>query len=103
IKTGEYMPDSLTLEHIYPQSSGRHEVYSMIGNLLPLSKELNEKAGNKSVKDKINIYKESKYALVQIFVDQFENRFEERWESDLILLRTTELCDLSYNSVWKLG
>ncbi|HCI7003024.1 DUF1524 domain-containing protein [Escherichia coli] len=75
----------------------------MIGNLLPLSKELNEKAGNKSVKDKINIYKESKYALVQIFVDQFENRFEERWESDLILLRTTELCDLSYNSVWKLG
>lgn len=103
IKTGEYMPDSLTLEHIYPQSSGRHEVYSMIGNLLPLSKELNEKAGNKSVKDKINIYKESKYALVQDFVNQFENKFEERWESDLIILRTAGLGELSYKSVWKLG
>lgn len=103
IKTGEYMPDSLTLEHIYPQSSGRHEVYSMIGNLLPLSKELNEKAGNKSVKDKIIIYKESKYALVQDFVNQFENRFEERWESDLIILRTAELGELSYKSVWKLS
>ncbi|ULQ31689.1 DUF1524 domain-containing protein [Enterobacter hormaechei subsp. xiangfangensis] len=47
MKTGEYMPDSLTLEHIQPQSVGEPDAYSMIGNLLPLSKELNEKAGSK--------------------------------------------------------
>ncbi|ULQ21992.1 DUF1524 domain-containing protein [Enterobacter hormaechei subsp. xiangfangensis] len=70
------MPDSLTLEHIQPQSVGEPDAYSMIGNLLPLSKELNEKAGSKPVKEKIDIYKKSKFALVQIFVDEFENKYQ---------------------------
>ncbi|EFC7732904.1 DUF262 domain-containing protein [Escherichia coli] len=103
IKTGEYMPDSLTLEHIQPQSVGDSEVYSMIGNLLPLSKELNEKAGNKSVVDKLEIYKQSQYALVKIFIDEFENKYQGEWTPDHMRSRAAELSILSYNSVWKLG
>ncbi|EFC6637535.1 HNH endonuclease, partial [Escherichia coli] len=103
MKTGEYMPDSLTLEHIQPQSVGDSEVYSMIGNLLPLSKELNEKAGNKSVVDKLEIYKQSQYALVKIFIDEFENKYQGEWTPDHMRSRAAELSILSYNSVWKLG
>ncbi|MDR1753159.1 MAG: DUF262 domain-containing HNH endonuclease family protein [Enterobacter cloacae] len=103
MKTGEYMPDSLTLEHIQPQSVGEPDAYSMIGNLLPLSKELNEKAGNKPVKEKIDIYKKSKYALVQIFVDEFENKYQGEWKPDFMMSRAIELCILSYSTVWKLG
>ncbi len=103
IKTGEYMPDSLTLEHIQPQSVGESEVYSMIGNLLPLSKELNERAGNKTVEDKIGIYKESRYALVRIFVEEFENKYKGNWNPSFMTSRAIELAILSYNSVWKLG
>lgn len=97
------MPDSLTLEHIQPQSVGDSEVYSMIGNLLPLSKELNEKAGNKSVVDKLEIYKQSQYALVKIFIDEFENKYQGEWTPDHMRSRAAELSILSYNSVWKLG
>ncbi|WP_318385947.1 DUF262 domain-containing HNH endonuclease family protein [Enterobacter sp.] len=103
IRTGEYMPDSLTLEHIQPQSNGDMAVIGMIGNLLPLSKELNEKAGNKKVGEKIDIYKKSNFALVRNFVDEFENRYKGEWTPIQMVSRAVELSALSYNTVWRLG
>ena len=103
IRTGEYMPDSLTLEHVQPQSAGDMAIVGMIGNLLPLSKELNERAGNKSVKDKIDVYRQSQFALVQMFVDDYENKYHGDWQPRYMMSRAIDLCKLSYNTVWKLG
>jgi len=103
VKTGELIPDSLTLEHIKPQSEGDEEIVSMIGNLLPLSKELNEKAGSKAIEDKINIYKESRFALVHKFIDSFENNYNRSWNIYSITYNAVEMGGLSYRSVWKLG
>jgi len=103
IKTGEYVPDSLTLEHIEPQKDGDMAIVGMIGNLLPLSKELNEKAGSKSVNDKIDVYKQSSFALVKIFVEQFEGQYQGKWTPTEMMNRSLALCILAYSTVWKLG
>lgn len=103
IKTGEYFPDSLTLEHIMPQSTQELFFVGTLGNLLPLSKSLNEKAGNKPVLDKIEIYKESRFYLVQHFIDEFENLYHKKWTDREIVSRCKDLCDLSYYKVWKIG
>lgn len=108
VKTGEYMPDSLTLEHISPQrepvigdlSSGFN---GFIGNLLPLSKELNEKAGDKALKDKIPIYKQSKFALVREFVREYEASDDVSWGPAYISKRGVDLAKLAYMDVWKFG
>ncbi|WP_456309400.1 DUF262 domain-containing protein [Serratia proteamaculans] len=103
IRTGEYQPDSLTLEHIMPQSQSAIEMVNTIGNLLPLSKALNEKAGNKAVVDKISIYQESRFALVQNFVSDFGSKYDGNWTHLNMMTRALDLSDISYNEVWKFG
>ncbi|MDJ0673881.1 MAG: DUF262 domain-containing HNH endonuclease family protein [Calothrix sp. MO_167.B42] len=94
--TNEFKPDSITLEHILPQSSTTEDFVGTIGNLLPLGPELNEKAGNKKVAQKIEIYKKSKFVLTQ----EFTNNFRSEWGKEEIRNRTDSLAEDCYNSMW---
>ncbi|MFV9068086.1 DUF262 domain-containing HNH endonuclease family protein [Serratia fonticola] len=96
--TDEFLPDLISIEHIMPQSVGNLEEASMIGNLLPLSKELNERAGNKSINAKLAIYHESQFLLVQQFLGSYDPT-QGAWSKSEILanaaLYASELYDLN--------
>ncbi len=72
-KSGRDLVD-YTLEHILPDSEG--EENAQIGNILPLEKGLNERCKNKSLEDKILIYKESNFAITRGFAVRYENNVE---------------------------
>ncbi|MGB3405241.1 MAG: DUF262 domain-containing HNH endonuclease family protein [Microcoleaceae cyanobacterium] len=94
--TNEFKPDNITLEHILSQSSRSSNCIGSIGNLLPLSAELNEAAKNKKFKDKIEIYKKSNYALTQEFV----KKASEKWGEKEIKYRTNLLAEEFYDLMW---
>ncbi|QYO63135.1 DUF262 domain-containing protein [Leptolyngbya sp. 7M] len=93
--TREFMPDSITLEHILPQSFGAEDYVGSIGNLLPLGQELNEEAGNKELVDKMNIYKKSNFKLTQEFAESNVTN----WSKEEIKNRTIELAEYCYDSI----
>ncbi|WP_424100170.1 HNH endonuclease family protein [Moorena producens] len=94
-ETKELKPDDMTLEHILSQSSGNDDCIGKIGNLLPLAKDLNQKADNKSFKEKIEIYQESEFHLTREFV---ANNYQT-WGEEQINERTNELADYCYDLV----
>ncbi|NEO57014.1 MAG: DUF262 domain-containing protein [Okeania sp. SIO3B5] len=96
--TNEFKPDSMTLEHILPQSSNA-EFVGFIGNLLPLGGELNEKAANKEFLKKIDIYKESNFALTQ----EFAQSVPQKWGKEEIKKRTNYLAEYCYDLMWNDG
>lgn len=98
LETDELEPANISLEHILPQSNHDKETIGKIGNLLPLSKELNEKADNKSVIDKIAIYKESHYLLPK----EFAAEYATTWNASLIDKRTDTLARYCYKTMWKI-
>ena len=94
--THEFQPDSITLEHIFPQSSSTEVFVGAIGNLLPLGAELNEQAGNKSFSEKIKIYEQSNFVITQEFI----KNVPKKWEEEEIKVRTNELAEFCYDSMW---
>jgi uncharacterized protein with ParB-like and HNH nuclease domain len=94
--TSEFKPDSITLEHILSQSSGTDDFVGAIGNLLPLGSELNEKAGNKCFSKKIEVYKESNFALMK----EFTENVPEKWGREEIEVRTNFLAESCYDFMW---
>lgn len=100
---GEYVPDSLTLEHIMSQDRADPEIIGMIGNLIPLPKELNEEADNKPVSLKIPIYMKSRYHMVERFVHDYHSLYKSNWSEDEIRIRTSFLGNHAYLNVWKLS
>ncbi len=94
--TDEFKPDNITLEHILPQSSGKETFVAAIGNLLPLGQTLNQKAGNKSLSDKIKVYEKSNFAVTQ----EFAKSNPEKWGKTEIRARTNALAEECYNSMW---
>ena len=63
--------DDYTLEHILPDSEG--ETNAQIGNLIPLEEHLNRRCKNKSLAEKIPIYKESRFSITRGFAERYEN------------------------------
>lgn len=88
--------DEYTIEHILPDADG--EQNSNIGNLLPLEKELNDRCKNLILKDKILIYRESRFKSVQKFVNNYENNID----SFDIEKRMSYLADDFYKMINKL-
>ena len=82
-----------TLEHILPDSEG--EENAQIGNILPLEKLLNERCKNKSLCEKIPIYKESNFAITRGFALHYENNIE----SFIPKQRTEYLANLIYGYI----
>lgn len=97
-RTDEFLPDLISIEHIMPQSAGDLESASMIGNLIPLSKELNERAGNKSVNEKLAIYHESQFLMVKQFIDNYDPN-KKAWDKDDI----SNNSDLYANEIYDLN
>ncbi|MGL4501083.1 MAG: DUF262 domain-containing protein [Planktothrix sp.] len=95
-KTGEVSPDNITLEHILPQSSGTEDFIGSIGNLLPLASQLNGKASNKSLQDKMEYYYQSKFLVTQ----HFTKTVPAQWGREEIEARTLELAEDCYQSMW---
>ena len=93
--TKEFMPDSITLEHILSQSSGMDDYVGIIGNLLPLGSELNEEAGNKKSMEKMGVYQKSKFMLTQ----EFASASHKKWDKEEIEARTISLAEYCYDSI----
>ncbi|MBN3041868.1 DUF262 domain-containing protein [Pectobacterium brasiliense] len=100
ITNGEFFPDAITIEHVIPQSTGNISYIGKIGNLLPLSKEMNERVGNRAVADKINIYRESNYFLVRSFVSDYEGVHSMVWNEEKINERSAILAKHAYMKIW---
>lgn len=95
--------DDLTIEHLVPQSSidgtsWTDEVVGQTGNLILVTKDLNEKLENKNFKDKKALLLKNNYK--NILPDYF--LASEELTPALIEKRTTELAELSYKKVWKI-
>jgi uncharacterized protein with ParB-like and HNH nuclease domain len=96
--TNELTPENISLEHILCQSNNDKEIIGKIGNLLPLSQELNERAKDKSVADKLSIYQQSQYCLPK----EFSAEYVTSWNADEIGRRTESLANYCYNDIWKI-
>ena len=72
----------------------------MIGNLIPLSKELNEQAGDKPLERKISIYEQSEFILTEEFVHELQTIYGGEWNSDNIINRMDRLAGEAYTSLW---
>ena len=70
-RSGLDLPEDYTLEHILPDSESQDN--ALIGNIIPLEKHLNERCKNKSLKEKIPIYKVSNFAIARDFANRYEN------------------------------
>ncbi|CAH1224440.1 DUF262 domain-containing protein [Paenibacillus sp. JJ-223] len=88
---------NISIEHILHQSSGVEEAHS-IGNLLPLSQELNTKCGSKNFKDKKKIYCDSQFKVVEEFMGEHHEKNE--WTIEDINARTKFLADLAFNKIF---
>ncbi len=94
--TSELAPENISLEHILCQSNNDKEIVGRIGNLLPLSQELNEKAKDKLVIDKLSIYQESQYFLPK----EFAAECAVSWNANGIDKRMENLAKYCYQNVW---
>lgn len=94
MKTKELQPLSFTIEHIMPESA-HNEYCGLVGNLLPLGKQLNSELENKDFALKMRRYPESRYDSVKEFVESY-NGFTE-WTPEMILERTDKIANKLYD------
>ena len=94
--TDELKPNSFTIEHILPESTG-NEAVGMIGNLIPLGEKLNSELKDKEFKTKIAKYDSSQYATVKRFIQEYKN--EEKWTKELIEERTSKVAKILYDNI----
>lgn len=92
-KSGMDLPEDYTLEHIFPDSEG--EDNALIGNIIPLEKRLNEQCKNKSLKEKISIYKNSNFSIAR----GFAIRYEDNENAFSPQKRTQFIAELIYNYI----
>ena len=96
-KSGMDLPEDYTLEHIFPDSEG--EDNALIGNIIPLEKRLNEQCKNKSLKEKISIYKNSNFSIAR----GFAIRYEDNENAFSPQKRTQFIAELIYNYITNLN
>ena len=99
--TDELEPAQNSIEHVASQSEEKLEhCVGSIGNLLPLCGQINNLAGTKDFKAKIELYKDSNLSIVADFVKKYESRID--WTEKEINERTAEIADLAFMHIWKL-
>ena len=72
IKLGHPVVESFTIEHVLPDSQSPEN--ALIGNLLPLERNLNDNCKDKPLADKIHIYKQSQFKTTREFAERYENK-----------------------------
>jgi uncharacterized protein with ParB-like and HNH nuclease domain len=96
--TDEFSINNLSIEHI--ANDDGTENTARIGNLIPLSKNINSNCGDEPYPNKIAKYKNSSFVMVKEFIEH--NSDKEEWTDKNISDRTNALAKLSYEKVWKL-
>ena len=96
--TDEVIAGHISLEHILSQSSNDNNI-TQIGNLLPLDKDLNSNADDKSFQEKMVIYSSSELEVVKNFISEYGTLSD--WKKENIDDRTFILGELAYNTIWK--
>lgn len=99
LPTKEFEPSNITLEHIMSQSSRKYKYVGMVGNLLPLSTELNQEAGTKDFKEKQHVYAKSQYNMSK----EFSVEKHARWGKKEIEQRTQALAEKCYKEIWSIS
>ena len=86
-----------SIEHIY-NDSDTDDFASYIGNLLPLSKRMNNKNANNEFTIKLERYKKSNLLMVKNFVSHHGDK--STWNKDDILDRCNHLAEYCFNKIW---
>lgn len=94
----ELLINDLSIEHIATDDG--EEQNAKIGNLLPLSKSLNENCGDDTFQNKLTKYKKSNFKTVQDFLHY--NSTKTEWSNKEINERSLKISKLAYEKVWKL-
>lgn len=94
--TQELKTNIISLEHIYSQQKNTNWSHN-IGNIIPLSKELNEKCKDYSLKDKMSLLQFSELKQVQNFCKEFQNT--EEWTEELTNQRAKDLAKIIFKHV----
>ncbi|MGF7071699.1 uncharacterized protein with ParB-like and HNH nuclease domain [Priestia megaterium] len=100
LQTNELEVLNISIEHILPQAS-QQDIAFTIGNLLPLSQDLNVKCGEKVLAEKIPYYEESQFETVKKFLEEHPSKTS--WDHDDIVRRTNDLAILAYNEIFTIS
>lgn len=95
--TKELLINELSIEHIANDNGS--ELYAQIGNLLPLSKSINENCGDDIYKNKLEKYKKSNFVTVKDFLSYNSDKVE--WTETDIKTRSKRIAKEAYEKVWK--
>lgn len=96
------------IEHILPQNPTEwgltkkdvKEYVDMLGNLTLISKRINGPMGNKPLKEKAKLFRESKLNINKELLDKFK-LLKYKWNEKEIKERQKELAEYAYDFVWK--
>lgn len=97
--TNELEIFQFSLEHIESQSGSTFNNFDRMGNLFPLSEELNSDAGNETFVNKVPIYQRSSLKVVEHFISNHGTK--TNWTEPDIETRTLHLVDLAYDTIWR--
>jgi hypothetical protein len=92
--------DAMTIEHLYPQNPSEDpalpdDIVGMIGNLILVNDDLNDKLSNKTFTEKKRILTENGYPLDEIL------SAAQTLDADTIRRRTDFLAKRAYQKVWR--
>ena len=93
IKSGRVEIPELTIEHILPDSQDREN--AIIGNLMPLEKNINSLCDDKPLEDKISLYENSNFTTAR----NVANRYRNNPTSFNVYTRTTRMADELYDEI----
>ncbi len=96
------------IEHILPQDPNQwsltkkdiKDYVNLLGNLTLISKKINGPMGNKPLKEKVKLFKESKLNINKELLDKFK-KLKYKWNEDEIRKRQKELAEYVFDVVWK--
>jgi hypothetical protein len=98
LNTTEFIINNITIEHITPDDGS--EQNAKIGNLLPLSGNINQNCGDENLEKKMIKYKNSNFKMVKDFLEYNQDKSE--WTAKDINDRTENLAKLSYEKIWSI-
>lgn len=93
IKSGRAEVPEFTIEHILPDSQDRAN--AIIGNLMPLEKNINESCKDKQLEEKIPLYDNSNFTTAR----NVANRYRDNVGTFNINFRATRMADELYNEI----
>lgn len=107
-KSEEFNFTKTNIEHILPQNPTEwgltkkdvKEYVDMLGNLTLISKKINGPMGNKPLKEKAKLFRESKLNINKELLDKFK-LLKYKWNEKEIEERQKELAEYAYDFVWK--